>query len=76
MTDITKHEWHDSNVDTIDAEPIFEGVQRIVLTSDGIYVKLYKSDAIAIAKHFGVLKQDLLLNYVENENFTIEHHPV
>ena len=48
---IENHDWCDPNIDTLNAEPTFNR-ERIVVTSDEYSYKIYKDDAIAIARHF------------------------
>lgn len=51
---IENHDWCDPNIDTLNAEPTFNR-ERIVVTSDEYSYKIYKDDAIAIARHFGII---------------------
>ncbi len=54
MTDITKHKWSDTSlVSDID----LDGDILIRSKWHGDNVLLQKSDAIAIAKHFGITKE-------------------
>ena len=52
--DITQHEWGDSI-----AEFEAEHGHPLVLKSHGLWFFFDKQDAIAIAKHFGLTKEDL-----------------
>lgn len=53
MTNITEHKWSDDSV--MDAQPYTESI-NIGLHMGCGSIDINKSDAIAIAKHFGLIK--------------------
>lgn len=67
MSDITKHEWLDDDFLSARGE---DGLIIIDMPCGGGHVALNKSDAIAIAKHFGLI--DKQHNIESETNYLLE----